>query len=244
MQQERVSENAIFVTLTYRDTCLPEPRIFDGKPIFDVSKDDVRLYHYRLRKALGIKSKKLKYFLVSEYGPNPENGWLYRPHYHVIYFNLAKEDEYLIQDCWKKGFVEIGPITEGRVRYVSGYCTEKLFVPTGAAPSFTFISNGIGQDYVSSVGSKFNDSKRAFVPMFGKRYPMPRYYKEQLLSAAERKLLEKTCQDRAEKTYQAHLDHFEGDHDKLQEYYHEMRADFVRKLIKKHKKKQNPNGTH
>ena len=50
LMQQRYSENAVFVTLTYADENLPEPRIDEDTGWFniDVSKDDVRLYHCRL----------------------------------------------------------------------------------------------------------------------------------------------------------------------------------------------------
>ena len=100
--QQRYSDTATFVTLTYNDAHLPPPRVdSEGFRHYDVSKDDIRYYHYRLRKSLGPeKSRKLKYFLVSEYGPNPDNGWLYRPHYHAIYFNLNELDRPKVERAW------------------------------------------------------------------------------------------------------------------------------------------------
>lgn len=241
--QWKYSESAYFLTLTYNDGHLPSPRRDDNGFIhYDVNKNDVRLYHYRLRKALGYKSKKLKYFLVSEYGPNPENGWLYRPHYHEIIFSLDVEDVPKIERAWKNGFVKLSEVNEERLRYVSGYSTEKLFVPCGAAPSFLMCSNGIGSAYLSEFDG-FNDYYRPFVPFQGTKYPLPRYFKEKVLSKAVREQLAKDANDRAEATYQAHLNKFGGDHDALQKYYHDMRADYLRKIYKKHKKKQSPYGT-
>ena len=106
LMQQRYSDNAVFVTLTYADQHLPNVRWDEqGNWNIDVSKDDIRHYHYRLRKALGPeKSKRLKYFLVSEYGPNPSGTSVYgaieRPHYHAIYFNLDRDDYHEVEKAW------------------------------------------------------------------------------------------------------------------------------------------------
>ena len=64
LQQElKVSSSSHFVTLTYNEENLTKSK--DGIPI--VSKRDIQLFIKRLRKAL--PSYKLRYFLVSEYGP-------------------------------------------------------------------------------------------------------------------------------------------------------------------------------
>lgn len=243
--QQRYSKNAVFVTLTYNDQHLPPPRQDnDGFWHYDVSKDDIRHYHYRLRKALGTRSRDLKYFLISEYGPNPENGWLFRPHYHAIYYNLLENDYGKLERAWKnKGFVEFGEITDGRMAYVSGYVMEKLFTPPGALPPFTFISNGIGLGYVEDFAEYHRGQLDRFsIPIDGRSHPMPRYYKERLYSDDERAYFSDVCKQRAEETREAHLRFF-GSEEKMSKYYSEMRADFVRKFRKKHKKKQNPNGT-
>ena len=122
LMQQRYSDNAVFVTLTYADEYLPEPRIDEqGYYNIDVSRDDIRKYHYRLRQSIGKeKSRRLKYFLISEYGPEPTGSSVYgainRPHYHVIYFNLDREDYDKVTMAWNKGFVDFGELTEGRIR--------------------------------------------------------------------------------------------------------------------------------
>lgn len=239
--ESQLAENCVFVTLTYDDDHLPTPRVDDeGRIHFDVSKDDLIHYHYRLRKSLGSRSKKVKYFAVSEYGPNPENGWLFRPHYHIIYINLMPYEYDLVEKAWNKGFTTFGEITDGRIRYVSGYCTEKLFVPSGAKPSFLLASKGLGSLYVSQYRT-FHEGQldRFFVPLEGKKYPMPRYYKERLFSDLERRVFAKKMEQQSEEKYQKDLHACNGDVDRLQSLYHDVRANFVRKLRKKHKKKQN-----
>lgn len=244
--QQRYSDNAVFVTLTYADEHLPPVRWDEeGNWNIDVSKDDIRLYHYRLRKALGPeKSKRLKYFLVSEYGPSPTGvsvyGAINRPHYHVIYFNLDKCDYHEVTKAWNKGFTEFGDLTEGRVRYVSGYVIEKNFTPIGRLRPFTFISNGIGRDYVDRVGSyNRGNLDRVYVPYHGKRLPMPRYYKEKLFTEFECKAFNQMCEERSEDLYNSDLVKFGGDVDALENRYTEIRKDFMRKQYQKRRKKKN-----
>lgn len=240
--QNKGSDNAVFVTLTYSDEHLPPIRFTDdGLPISDVSKDDVRHFLVRLRRYLGpYKSKKMKYFLISEYGPSPQTGIVNRPHYHAIFFNLAPEDYETLTFAWKKGFTSFGDVVDGRLRYVSGYSTEKLFCPPGAAPLFAFISNGIGYDYIDKYAD-FHKGQldRVFTPIDGKKAVLPRYYKERLYSDAERAVFADRCLDLADRKYDNDLNRFGGDINALEARYYEQRADYVRKLRKKHKKKQN-----
>lgn len=241
LMQLRYSDSATFVTLTYDDEHLPLRLDENGVPVADVSKKDIRLYHARLRRYLGpAKSRKLKYFLISEYGPNPTNGFLHRPHYHAIYFNLNTSDYDVLTFAWKNGFVSFGECTEGRIKYVSGYCTEKLFQPAGVQPIFSFISNSIGLDYVNSY-KDFHESNldRFFIPIEGTKKVLPRYYKERLYTPAQRQVFSERCQERGDISYEHDLARFGGDIHALETRYYEQRSNYVRKLRNKHKKKQN-----
>lgn len=241
LMQQRYSKYATFVTLTYNDEHLPLRVTEDGVIVADVCREDIRHYHARLRKALGPdKSKQLKYFLVSEYGPNPTNGWLHRPHYHGIYFNLAPNDYEILKNAWKAGFVTFSSLTEGRIRYVSGYITEKLFVPPDVERLFAFISNGIGKDYIEAYREFHSDRMdRFFVPIEGSKHPLPRYYKERLYSDSMRKSYSESVEQRASRIFDQDLKRCGGDVNELFQKYHDVRAQYVRKLRQKHKKKQN-----
>lgn len=245
LMQQRYSDNAVFVTLTYADENLPEPRIDEqGYHNIDVSRDDIRKYHYRLRQSLGEeKSKRLKYFLISEYGPQPTGSSIYgainRPHYHVIYFNLDRDDYDKVTKAWNKGFVEFGELTEGRIRYCAGYVIEKNFVPIGRLPVFTFISKGIGKAYVSRQGSFHTSIDRMYVPYHGRKLPLPRYYKQRLFSDTEVSAYSKICNQKAEDVYQRDLAEFGGSVEDLESMYTQIRKDFMRSQIKKRKKRKN-----
>lgn len=241
-QQLRDSWNAVFVTLTYDEDHLPDARLDENDFInIDVSRDDIRLFHYRLRKSLGPGSKEMKYFLVSEYGPNPINGWLNRPHYHAIYFNIDRCNYEKINRAWSKGYVEFGDdITEGRIRYLAGYCIEKNFTPPGRVPPFSCMSNGIGSGYIRRLESFHRGNiDRVYIPDHGRKFPMPRYYRERLYSRAQCKIFSDMCQTRAERRYESDLSRFDGDHIKLQQFYTDLRANFIRKQRQQHKKRKN-----
>lgn len=242
-QQLRDSFNAVFVTLTYDEDNLPDYRIDDQDFInVDVSSEDIRLYHYRLRKALGPeKSKQLKYFLTSEYGPSPVNGWLNRPHYHAIYFNIDRCDYDKITKAWNKGHVEFGEdITEGRMRYLAGYVIEKLYTPIGRKPVFNRVSNGLGLGYVQRMRHWHQgDVKRVYVPNHGGRLPLPRYYKERIYSESQRAVFSLLCNERSEAVYAADLARFGGDGIAVARHYYDVRANFVRKQRERHKRKKN-----
>lgn len=238
--QARGSRNAVFVTLTYNDDNLPL-RFVEGRPVADVSKYDVRHFLVRLRRYLPPHvSKEMKYFLVSEYGPNPEDGVIHRPHYHAIFFNLPEEHYETLSFAWNKGFVTFGELVDERIRYVSGYCTEKLFCPPDVEPLFAFISNGIGYNYID-LYKEFHEGQldRFYTPVNGRKAVLPRYYKERLYTDAERQVFCDRVEVLAERKYDNDLAKFGGDIHALEKRYYEQRANYVRHLKRKHKKKQN-----
>lgn len=174
--ESETSDYVHFVTLTYDDEHLPAN--------LSVSKYDVQCYHKRLREALGSRSKDFKYFLTSEYGPET-----HRPHYHAIYYGISPDDLHHIESSWQNGFVTFDQVTDGRLRYVTGYIIEKLFVPTGRKPLFNLISKGLGASYIERYRAWHSDAPigaRSYIPYHGHKYPMPRYYKERLYSAGQR----------------------------------------------------------
>ena len=243
LMQWRDSQCATFVTLTYSDECLPLRFDLEGKPVADVSKEDIRYFLVRLRRYLRPdQSRKMKYFLISEYGPSPLQGefLVHRPHYHGIFFNLVPESYETLTFAWKKGFTSFSPVTEGRIKYVSGYMTEKLFVPSGVAPLFSNISQGIGLSYVDKYRS-FHEGNldRVYCPIDGQKRVMPRYYKERLYDESEREEYASYCSAKADLAYQNDLNRLGGDEIALSQRYHDLRANYVRKLRNKHKKKQN-----
>lgn len=138
-QELKVSTSAFFITLTYEDKNLPKQ---DNIPV--VCKDDIQKFLKRLRKECA--GSKIRYFLVSEYGPENK-----RPHYHGIFFNLPipKDDEFntdlvtTLLKCWQKGFVHVGTCTPASISYCAKYCITKTDFPTGALPPFLYVRLGL-----------------------------------------------------------------------------------------------------
>lgn len=231
---ERHSLYCFFVTLTYDDAYLPV-RVEDGRTYHDVSKCDLQLFNKRLRKALGTdKSKVLKYFCTSEYGPNGTR----RPHYHCVYFNLQSADLHFLQECWDKGFVTVRPVTDGRLKYVCSYVTEKLFVPEGCKPVFNLISKGLGVGYVNEYKDwHHGDISRCYYPLNGSKLVLPRYYRERLYTSSERNMRATMLSDEAQERYDEAVEKFGVR--QVEEYAHEIRQEFVRQVRakRKHSKK-------
>ncbi len=105
------SKDACFVTLTYQDDYLPKDK--------NVSKPDVQKYIKRLRRK--IEPNKIKYFAVGEYGDVT-----FRPHYHIVLFNLGIKNTAVITSTWAKGFAQIAELNKDTARYITGYITGKL----------------------------------------------------------------------------------------------------------------------
>jgi len=117
-------ENNCFVTLTYRDECLPK----DGS----LDPDAVPLFMKRLRKRFGDG---IRVFYCGEYGDN-----FGRPHYHLIIFNFDFLDKYPFSRCndqvyfrsksleelWTFGHSIIGSVTFESAAYVARYVTKKI----------------------------------------------------------------------------------------------------------------------
>lgn len=219
-----------FITLTYDNEHLPM-RLTDGKVYFDVSRRDVQLFHKRLRKLLGEKSSKYKYYLTSEYGTE-----FHRPHYHEIAFNIDKSDLPKIKEAWGNGNITVDLVTDGRIKYVTNYILEKLFVPDGCEPVFNMMSKGLGEAYISKYRNFHDSVDRAFVPMDGSRFNMPRYYKERIFTSGQRAFLaNKFAEEALDKETRFIQEHGIDVYEKVN---HEIRAQYAREVREKRKKQK------
>lgn len=155
---------ALFVTLTYNDASLPHAwhvgynyfdGFYDGVDPLDLDDDqewiavaagapatlsirDTQLFMKRLRKA--FKDRRLRFFLVGEYGPKT-----HRPHYHAIIYGLTLSD---FKDCrirdfnklgqpryisksfekiWGNGYCVLAPVNWNTCAYVSRYTMKKVY---------------------------------------------------------------------------------------------------------------------
>jgi hypothetical protein len=189
VEENKVSTNAIFLTLTYNPEHLPYSSM--GRPT--LKKQDVKDFMKRLRRLHPQDHKTLRYFTVGEYG-----GKTQRPHYHLLLFNSNIE---LIQKAWSLKGREIGHIYIGHDvgEAAAGYCVKYIskicYIGTNQAidtrePAFRLMSKGLGANYLTDKKIQWHKNKpeeRVYIPMLdGKKAPMPRYYKQKIYDEYER----------------------------------------------------------
>ena len=115
-----------FITLTYRDDCLPVNGSLDYR--------DFQLFMKRLRKS--FPNSKIRFYMCGEYGEE-----LNRPHFHACLFNFDFEDKLPIrlltnsaklfksktlERLWPFGFASIGAVTFESAAYVARYVMKKV----------------------------------------------------------------------------------------------------------------------
>ncbi len=135
-------------------------------------KDLRRYYEYH------YKHQGIRFYACGEYGSNT-----YRPHYHIIAFNLPVEDRnYLfsnanrdkiytsdiISKIWNKGIITIGDVTWNSCAYVARYVMKKVKGPDaeefykkiGVVPEFVRMSRnpGIARDYYEENKNKIYEA--------------------------------------------------------------------------------------
>lgn len=188
-------ENA-FLTLTYADAHLPED--------FSVSVREMQLFLKRLRKT--ISPKRIRFYACGEYGertlrphyhvivfgywPSDALPFKRTPAGSIVHVSAE------LSTVWPFGSAHVGRVTAESGGYVARYCTKKIggaAAPghyrrvhplTGqeceVAPEFGVMSTrpGIGRVWFEQWEEdvKTND----FVVHQGKKYPIPKYYRERL----------------------------------------------------------------
>lgn len=120
-----------FILLTYE------------KPPHSLVHRDFQLFMKRLRKA--YSDREIRFFMCGEYGePSVDNGFVYRPHFHAILFNVWFEDcKYfklsasgnklyrsgILERLWPLGHATVGTVSFDSAAYVARYCTKKVTCP-------------------------------------------------------------------------------------------------------------------
>lgn len=176
-------EEVHFVTLTYRDECIPTS--LDGRPC--LRKEDLQGFLNRLRNPTIGVHRFYRYFACGEYG-TAENG-THRPHFHLILF--GKLDDLIpyqfkhfhsktIDAAWPFGIHDIEPVYAESVAYVAGYVEKKQNDPyfdEYPVKPFLMMSTkpAIGSVYVSRLDGS---PDRKVYGDFGKVHqaPIPRAY--------------------------------------------------------------------
>lgn len=158
MQQNKIADTALFLTLTYDTSNVPlTPKGYmtldkttyivtvksNGKISKRQNSSHLQSFFKRLRKAqYGNSKSNIKYYACGEYG-----GKFNRPHYHVILFNAKLE---LIQDCWPYGQIHYGMnVNEASVGYTLKYMSKPSRIPMHVnddrVPEYSLMSKGSEQ---------------------------------------------------------------------------------------------------
>lgn len=145
LQQDRVSHESHFVTLTYDDDNLPWA---DTAPT--LVKHDLQCFFKRLRKRC---QRRIKYYACGEYGTDTA-----RPHYHALIFNASFD---AIESAWTAGNIHFGDLSMASIRYVTNYmCKSDLGKRDGLEPEFSLMSKGLGKNYITSEMQKYAPSAK------------------------------------------------------------------------------------
>lgn len=184
MHEANLYERNCFITLTFRDECLPVDGSLDVKLFQDFMK------RLRFRCGPGIR-----FFHCGEYGEK-----FGRPHYHACLFNFDFDDKYvwrrsdagftvfrsaLLEEVWPYGNAEIGDVTFESAAYVARYITKKVTGDAaeahygGRKPEYTTMSRrpGIGKGWFDRW--KFDVYPRDLMVLRGRQVRPPKYYDRQ-----------------------------------------------------------------
>lgn len=200
------SYSSTFVTLTYDHKHL---RYSAAKRSATLYKRDVQLFFKRLRKSLNKTYgsqpllQRIRYVVAGEYGSKNK-----RPHYHILLFSGLPEEELQrrVIDAWAIdskpiGNVYFGDVNQTTVSYVVGYIADKeanreYSNQFGVDPQFIEFSKYLGAAYITSdLALWHNETKdnafmeRYFVMMEGRKYRMPKYYKDRIYTPTVRKAI-------------------------------------------------------
>lgn len=194
MSEAKKYKNNWFVTLTYDD---------EHQPLMgSLVKKEISAFNKKLRAQLERDGKEshFRFYGVGEYGSHT-----FRPHYHVIYFNLPLDDlvyigktksglpnyeSKFLQKVWGLGFVNVGFVDEASAAYVARYTEKKqmaseeekqAYEECGLLPEFALMSRkpGIGSDELESISEGVkNEVYSRFVR--GHAYSIPMYYRKKI----------------------------------------------------------------
>lgn len=169
-------QGASFVTLTYDDDHIP----YSDTGHNTLVKKDLQDFMKRLRRRMEYynDNTKFKYIACGEYGDK-----FGRAHYHIIFIGLSDyQVKAYTKKVWTKGICDIGPLTNGGIRYVLKYCTKsnpsidvKAYYNTMSVElPFIVHSVGIGKDWILDNIDKIAADGYQF-KIAGRNYLYPKY---------------------------------------------------------------------
>lgn len=215
MQEDKVSDAAHFVTLTYDTRSIPLTK----NGFMTLYKKDFQNFMKRLRKLHGRNKKSIRYYAVGEYGTHNE-----RPHYHAIIFNVKDAESYtrawsLTENGYETraanmvedgnvyggrfdhygegrillGSIDVGQVGQNSVAYVAKYMDKKAIIPKhdrdDRKKEFSLMSKGLGKNYLTPEIIRFH--KRHLDKLYitkpgGIKIAMPKYYRDKIFDQTEK----------------------------------------------------------
>ncbi|QXN75161.1 replication initiator protein [Microvirus mar33] len=184
-----------FITLTYDDDHIPHT----PNGLCTLRKKDVQDFIKRLR--YHHLSWDIRYYVSGEYGSHT-----YRPHYHMIIFNLPIDDlqvysrgenplftSRFIDGVWRNGSCKIGELTYQSCAYTARYTMKKIFngnkyalQDLGIEPEFSLSSRrpAIGFRFLQSHYEEVLKYEKILVPPSGdnppRNLPLPPYFLQKI----------------------------------------------------------------
>lgn len=252
MQQDKVSESASFVTLTYKTKYVPmSKRGFMTLPPKASTKDapcpiNFQAFMKRLRK--WHKNKTLRYYAVGEYGSERM-----RPHFHAIIFNLDRE---YVERAWSDpktgeplGDVFIGEVTGASVAYTTKYMSKGKLIPVHAnddrLPEYSLMSKKLGINYLTPDIIRYHqaDLTRNYITLEGgHKIALPRYFREKIYTEEQRRdqgpLIKEIAEKQAAEREREYVTRT-GDADSYVAKEFEARAAILTSYRKQHAEKRN-----
>lgn len=201
-QQNKISNNAHFITFTYAHPPL------SNNALPTLKKRDFQNFLKRLRKILPTEPyiKKngktghrttLKYYCCGEYGTRTQ-----RPHYHAIMFNIPINILPELTNLWGHGHIQIDPCNMATISYTIGYLKKpftrlksttinNLTIHDDRERHFSNMSKNLGINYINRQTIKYHKSRlEAFARQpSGQIIPLPRYYRDKIFTDDEKLLI-------------------------------------------------------
>lgn len=198
MKEYERAYNAAFITLTYNDDNLP----FSENGYMTLVPKHLQDFVKRLRihidrNILKHGKNQIKYYGIGEYGER-----FFRPHYHLIVFNVPRRDPPIPQDVhdyisssWSFGHVHTGDLTIASVKYVTGYIHKRSIViddysNDDRVPEFSRMSKRLGDNFLTSdMVQYYKDNLLPYLKDGDVKLPLPRYYRDKIYDDSEKALL-------------------------------------------------------
>lgn len=191
-EQMKVCNTSHFLTLTYDEQ--NQPTILDhntGELQGTLNKRDLQLFIKKLRKENDNEPNQqaqpwptIKYYAVGEYG-----GETFRPHYHLIIFNIKPNTLTKLPQLWSKGFITVGTCEPASIHYTTKYVLNKTEGWEPLQKPFALISKGIGRDYLDTNGHEHKEALKTFVVRGGTKLRLPRYFSDRIFSLKDKRTI-------------------------------------------------------